>query len=178
MLVYFLTSESWFMRRRYSIAGALLFSLFIYSFYRSEKTLVNELIISILPFEIYNTIKTGITEALPLNKFMIFSLPGGLWIFCVTALAQDFYVRIKNHQIQFSLVPVLFAIGLEFAQLFHLTNGRFDIWDIVSYLVFWSIGSYSYQFHRQQQNLLSPLTFRGVTCLVCFAAVYLAHVNH
>lgn len=154
-----------------------MISLFIYVFYRSEKTVVNELIISILSFDTYNAIKTGIIDALPLGKLLIFSLPGGLWIFCVTALAQDFYVRIKNHQIQFSVVPVLFAFGLEFAQLFHLTNGRFDIWDIVSYLLFWLLASHSYKFHRQQQNLLSPLTFRGITCLVCFAAVYLAHVT-
>jgi len=166
------------MRRRYSITIALMISLFIYVFYRSEKTVVNELIISILSFDTYNAIKTGIIDAVPLSKLLIFSLPGGLWIFCVTALAQDFYVRIKDRQIQFSIVPVLFALGLEFAQLFHFTNGRFDIWDIVAYLLFWLLASYSYKSHRQQQNLLSPLTFRGFTCLVCFAAVYLAHVTH
>lgn len=166
------------MKRRYSIVIALLTSLFIYLFYRSEKTVVNELIISILSFETYGGIKTGIVSAVPLHKLIIFSLPGGLWVFCVTALAQDFYVRIKNYKIQLSFVPVLFAIGLEFGQLIHLTNGRFDLWDIVFYVTFWSLACYSYQFHRSQQNILSPFTLRSFTCLVCFVSVYLAHVNN
>ena len=175
---YLLTSKSRSMKRRYSITIALLISLFIYLFYRSEKTVVNELIISILSFETYGGIKSSIVNAVPLNKLIIFSLPGGLWIFCVTALAQDFYVRIRNYKIQLSLVPILFAIGLEFVQLIHLTNGRFDLWDIVFYLMFWSLASYSYRFHRSQQTILSPFTLRGFTCLSCFVSVYLAHVNY
>jgi hypothetical protein len=139
---------------------------------------VNELVISILSFDTYSGIKTAIINAVPLNKLIIFSLPGGLWIFCVTALSQDFYVRIKNYKIQLSLVPVLFTIGLEFGQLIHLTNGRFDLWDIAFYLMFWMIARYSYLFHRSQQNILSPFTLRGFTCLVCFVSVYLAHVNY
>ena len=171
-------SESWFMKRRYSITLALLVSLFIYLFYRSEKTVVNELVISILSFEAYAGIKAGIVNSLQLHKLIIFSLPGGLWVFCATALAQDFYLRVKDHKIQLSLLPVLFAICLEFAQLIHFTNGRFDIWDIAMYLVFWFVASQLYQFRRSQQNLLSPFTLRGFTCLVCFVAVYLAHVDY
>jgi len=166
------------MKRRYSIAIALLTSLFIYLFYRSEKTVVNELVISILSFDTYIGIKTAIIDAVPLNKLIIFSLPGGLWIFCVTALSQDFYVGIKTYKIQLSPVPVLFAIGLEFGQLVHLTNGRFDHWDIAFYIIFWTIAYYSYLFHRPQQNILSPFTLRSFTCIVCFVSVYLAHVNY
>jgi hypothetical protein len=166
------------MKRRYSLALALLASLFIYLFYRSEKTVVNELAISILSFDTYSCIKTAIINAVPLNKLIIFSLPGGLWIFCATALSQDFYIGIKNYKIHLSPVPVLFAIGLEFGQLFHLTNGRFDLWDIAFYILFWTISCYSYFFHRPQQNILSPFTLRGFICLACFVSVYLAHVNY
>lgn len=166
------------MKRKYSLSIAFLTSLFIYLFYRSEKTIVNELIILILSFETYGNIKTGIVDAVPLNKLIIFSLPGGLWVFCATALAQDFYVRIKNHKIPLSLLPVQFAIGLEFVQLIHLTNGRFDLWDILFYVMFWWLASYSNKFDRSQQNILSPFTLRGFTCLVCFVSVYLAHVNN
>jgi hypothetical protein len=139
---------------------------------------VNELTISILSSEAYGNIKTRIIDAVPLNKLIIFSLPGGLWVFCATALAQDFYIKIKNIRIPLSLIPVHFAIGLEFSQLIHLTKGRFDLWDILSYVMFWWLASYSNQFHRSQQNILSPLTLRGFTCLVCFVSVYLAHVNN
>jgi hypothetical protein len=114
---------------------------------------------------------------MPLPESIIFSLPGGLWIFCVTALSQDFYMKIGNHKMQVVLVPVLFAIGLEFCQLIHLTNGRFDFWDIVFYLLFWLLAYYSFQSQRSQQNLLSPFTLHGFICLACFLSVYLAHVS-
>ena len=166
------------MKRRYSIGIALFVSLFIYVFYRSEKTVVNELIISILSLETYSAIKSSMVNAVPLNKLLVFSLPGGLWIFCVTALSQDFYIKIRNYKIQFFRIPILFAIGLEFCQLIHLTNGRFDLWDLVFYLMFWLLAYYSYRFRRAQQNILSPFTLRGFTCLVCFLSVYLAHVSY
>ena len=166
------------MKRRYSLSLAFLTSLFIYLFYRSEKTVVNELITLILPDETYVNIKIGIVDAVPLNTLIIFSLPGGLWVFCATVLSRDFYLRIKNQKIQLSLLPALFAIGLEFSQLIHLTNGRFDLWYILFYLLFWLIASYSNKVGQSQKNILSPLTLHGFTCLVCFVSVYLAHVNN
>lgn len=166
------------MKRRHSIVIALLVSLFIYAFYRSEKTVVNELIILVLSLETYSQIKSSIINVVSLNNLVVYSLPCGLWIFCVTALAQDFYIIIRNYKIQLFLIPILFAIGLEFCQLIHLTNGRFDFWDIASYTLFWLLAYYSYQFHRTQQNILAPFTIRSFTCLICFLSVYLAHVTY
>lgn len=165
------------MKRRYSVFISLSISLFIYLFYRSEKTLVNELIIVILSFDTYAEIKSSMINAIPMNEVIVFSLPGGLWVFCATALSQDFYMKIRNHKIQVAFVPILFAIGLEFCQLIHFTNGRFDIWDIAFYLMFWLLAYYSFQHHRPQQNILSPFTLRGFICLACFLSVYLAHVS-
>lgn len=165
------------MKRTCSLVIALSISLFIYLFYRSEKTVINELIILILSFDTYAAIKNSIINAIPLSKPIIFSLPGGLWIFCATALSQDFYMSIKNHKIQVVLVPILFAIGLEFCQLIHFTNGRFDIWDIAFYLLFWLLASCSFQSRGTQQNILSPFTLHGFICLACFLSVYLAHVS-
>jgi hypothetical protein len=165
------------MKRTYSIVALLSISLFIYLFYRSEKTVVNELIILILSFDTYIAIKSSIINAIPLNKPIIFSLPGGLWIFCATALSRDFYIKIRDHKIQIVLVPILFVIGLEFCQLIHLTNGRFDIWDIAFYLLFWLLACYSFQSRGSQQNILSPFTLHGFICLACFLSVYLAHVS-
>jgi hypothetical protein len=165
------------MKRTYNLVVALSVSLFIYLFYRSERTVVNELAVLVLSFDIYAAIKKSIVDAIPLNGQIIFSLPGGLWIFCATALSKDFYMKIRDHKIQVVLVPILFAIGLEFCQLIHLTNGRFDIWDIVFYLLFWLLACYSFQSHGPQQNILSPFTLHGFICLACFLSVYLAHVS-
>lgn len=165
------------MRKVFSVAAALSVSLFVYLFYRSEKTVVNELIVMIFSFDTYAAVKNSITNAFPLNKHIIFSLPGGLWIFSATVLSQGFYMKAKDHELHLSVAPIFFAIGLEFCQLIHLTNGRFDVWDIASYLFFWLIAYYSFQSRGSQQNILSPLTLRGFFCLVCFLSVYLAHVN-
>jgi hypothetical protein len=165
------------MRKIISILAALSVSLFIYVVYRSEKTLVNELIIFLLSAETYAAIKNSVTNAIPLPASTIFSLPGGLWIFCATALSQDFYMKIRHYKIQVALAPILFAIGLEFCQLIHLTNGRFDTWDIIFYVLFWLLGYCSFPSHTTKKNIVSPFTLHGFICLACFLSVYLAHVS-
>jgi len=165
------------MKKELSIALALLVSLFIYAFYRSEKTLVNELIMLVLPLDTYREIRSNI-NVIPLTGLMVFSLPGGLWIFCATTLSKDFYVRIRTYKLRLFPVPILFAIGLEFCQLLQFTNGRFDCWDVVSYGIFFLLAYFSYQFQDPQENLMSPFTLRGFTYLICLLSVYLAHVSY
>ena len=177
MPAFFHISKSRYMKKACSIIAALLISLFIYVFYRSEKTVVNELIILIISVDTYTTIKSIIINTIPLNETIIFSLPGGLWVFCATALSNDFYLEISKYKIQFVFVPVLFAIGLEFCQLIHLTNGSFDVWDIAFYMIFWLISYYSTRRYGFDQNILSPFTLHGFICLACFLSVYLAHVS-
>jgi hypothetical protein len=165
------------MKRTYSIVAALSICLFIYLFYRSEKTVVNELLILISSRDTYAAIKIMIMRALPLNELIVFSLPGGLWIFCATALSQGFYMKVWNYKLQVGLAPILFAVGLEVFQLVHLTNGTFDLWDVASYLTGWLLAWYAFRSQRSQQNILSPFTLNGFICLSCFFSVYLAHVN-
>lgn len=166
------------MKRTYSlIVITLSVSLFIYLFYRTEKTLVNELIILLLSLDTFAELRSSITHAIPLSGPIIFSLPGGLWVFCSTVLSKDLYMIIGNHTIRLMAVPILFVVGLEFCQLFHLTNGTFDLWDIGFYLMFWSLGYYGFPSRNLQQQILSPFTLRGFICLAYFLSVYLAHVN-
>ena len=78
---------------------------------------------------------------------------------------------------QLDLVPIVFAIGLEFCQLVHITHGTFDRWDIAFYMVFWLLAYYPFNSDREQQNILSPFTPQSFICLACFLSVYLAHVS-
>ncbi|HYF71154.1 MAG TPA: hypothetical protein VD884_23670 [Ohtaekwangia sp.] len=165
------------MRRIVSIAIALSLSLFIYLFYRSEKTVVNELMIFIISFDTYSAMRSNVIAMIALPESIVFSLPGGLWIFCVTMLSQQFYLKIGEQKIPLVIVPVLFAIGLEFCQLLHVTNGRFDVWDIVLYLLFWLIACDPFDSERPQQNMLFPFTLHSFIFLACFLSVYLAHVS-
>jgi hypothetical protein len=166
------------MRRVYSLtAAALSVSLFIYLFYRTQKTVVNEVTASLLSPLAYSEMRNYVTAILPLHKIIQFSLPGGLWVFCLTILSKDLYIKFRESKVQIAAVPLLFAVGLEFFQFFHLANGTFDIWDLGFYLFFWALAYVGFQSSELEQDILSPLTMKGFICIVCFLSVYLAHVN-
>ena len=71
-----------------------------------------------------------------LPKWVIFSLPGGLWMFACTSLILIVWKNELNKQSLFWLFIMPFlSILSEFTQLFHLINGTFDIIDITIYLI-------------------------------------------
>lgn len=165
------------MKKTFSIILSLLASLFIYVFYRSDKTWINEIIKLIFSFDRYASFKDTIRSMLPLHEVIIYSLPGGLWIFFSTALAQDFYVQIRHRKLPMAYVPIVFAIGLELFQLLNLVRGRFDAWDVAFYMLFWLAASSGLPGRASKQDILSPFTVRSFICLACFFSVFLAHVN-
>lgn len=165
------------MKRLYSVVALALFiSLFIYLFYRSEKTVVNQFVALLLSKETFALIRSSIHQELPLNLSIVFSLPGGLWVFCTTVLARDLYFNIRHHHVPLVDMPICFAIALELCQLAHLTNGTFDVLDIAFFIAFWLIARYSVR-PSSQKNILAPFTLNSFACMACFVAVYLAHVT-
>lgn len=165
------------MKKRYWLIGAALaLSLFIYVFYRTEKTVVNEILLTLITRESFLDLRTHITVLLPLNERVIYSLPEGLWVFCITVTSKGLYVTINGRQFNLIFVPLLFSIGLELFQLLQFTNGRFDFWDIGASVVFWATGRYSLLDVREKQNLVDPVNSRSLLCIVTYLIVYLAHV--
>jgi hypothetical protein len=154
----------------------LLISLFIYVFYRTQNTIINELFIYIFSAESYMALRKSITNAFPLNGYIIYSLPEGLWVFCVTLTSRSLYVKTGSREITLILVPLIFAIGLELLQLMHFTNGRFDAMDIWVSLIFWGIANYLIDHKVPRQNLFDPFNIRSFICLLSYMIVYLAHV--
>lgn len=165
------------MKKNYSfIIISLLISLFIYLFYRTEKTVINEITISIISFENYSGLRKSISRALPLNEHIIYSLPEGLWVFCVALTSKSLFVKIGKHEVSLFFAPLIFTMGLELFQLIHLTKGRFDYWDIGAAILFWIIANYSFKDKHPRQNILDPLNRRSYICLFTYLIVYLAHV--
>lgn len=160
------------------IAPALIISLFIYLFYRTDKTLVNQIFIQLSSLKTYEDLKYSITNSLPLNKYIIYSLPEGLWVFCITLTSKGFYIKFFNRQIDCVLIPPIFAVGLELFQLLHLTNGRFDILDIAVSLLFWFLALKITQTKAQLENVFYAFNLNSAACLLSYCIVYLAHVNH
>lgn len=167
------------MKKNYAyIFLSLLISLFIYLFYRTQKTVVNEIGISLLSADKYHTLKQKVSGIMPLNKYIIYSLPEGLWVFCITLTSKFLFIRLGKREIDLVFVPPVFSICLEVMQLFHFTNGTFDFWDIGVSFLFWAIAKYWVKNVQARQNILQPYTVRSVVCICSYGIVYLAHVGN
>ena len=142
------------MRKNYFfILISLSLSLFIYLFYRTEKTVINEIFIYITSFDRFIELQKVITNLIPLNKHIIYSLPEGLWVFSITLTSKFLFLKIGNHKINLLFVPLIFSIGLELFQLLNLTNGRFDFWDIGVSILFWFVANYLIPYKTIHQNI-------------------------
>ena len=155
---------------------SLLCSLFIYLFYRTEKTVINQIFISIVSWDKFVEWRNHVTSTLPLNEHVIYSLPEGLWVFCITWASKFLFVEVYSHKINLLAVPLVFSIGLELFQLLHLTNGRFDFWDIGFSVAGWATAAYLIKHKSTRQNMLRPFTTRSFICILSYLIVYLAHV--
>ncbi|HWB27569.1 MAG TPA: hypothetical protein VG738_18965 [Chitinophagaceae bacterium] len=156
---------------------SLSVSLFIYLFYRTEKTAVNQLLIYMVSRDTFIEWRRAVASALPLNKHIIYSLPGGLWVFCITLTSKFLFIKCGNHNIRLLFLPLVFSIGLELLQLLHITNGRFDFWDIGFYVACWAAAVYLIKHNGTKQNILKPFTASGFVCILSYLIVYLAHVS-
>ncbi|SKB87059.1 hypothetical protein [Daejeonella lutea] len=165
------------MRKNYLLIGtALLLSLLIYVLYRTERTVVNEILLTIISSGEFHALRNHITSALPLNDHIIYSLPEGLWVFSITITSRLLFIKVKGTEFNLIFIPLLFSIGLEIFQLLQFTNGRFDFWDIGASVFFWIIARYAVLDNQERQNIFDPVNFRSVLCILSYIIVYLAHV--
>lgn len=165
------------MKKKYFlIASGLLIGLFIYLFYRTGNTVITKLFISLISLEEYLLIREDILRLLPLNELLIYSLPEGLWVFCITLTSKDFYIRLWSRPLNLIFLPVLFTIGLEIFQRFQLTNGRFDWWDILFSILFWVLALFVGNAGFPKTNILKSFTVDSAICIISYLIVYLAHV--
>ena len=164
-------------RRDYILTAALLCSLFIYVFYRTDKTVVNELVIFLTSAEFYLKLKESITSSLPLNNLIIYSLPEALWVLCITVTSKSFVIQFGPARITGAIVPMFYCIGLEICQLIGLTRGTFDPMDIVLSALFWLVGVIGFEEVGEVQNIFGRVSRRTMVCFASYGIVYLAHVT-
>jgi len=163
-------------KRNLLIFFSLAFSLFIYLFYRTEKTVINELFIYIISYEKFDQLRSIIVNALPLSNLVIYSLPEGLWVFCITLTSKFLFVKIGRLEIKLLFIPLVFSISLEVFQLLHVTKGTFDYWDIVFSILFWALANYVINYTKPIRNIIKPFDINSLICLFSYLIVYLAHV--
>ncbi|MDQ7947954.1 MAG: hypothetical protein REI78_12470 [Pedobacter sp.] len=158
------------------LIAALLVSLFIYLFYRTDRTVINTLFNFIFGIENYQSLKASIRFYLPLHEFVVYSLPEGLWVFCITVTSKDLYLKLARSEVHCAIFPLTFVVALELMQWLHLTNGTFDVVDILTAILFWMLGFFIIEEDRPKQNPLKQLNKRSLIFLMSYLIVYLAHV--
>ena len=156
----------------------MLFSLYIYLFYRVDKTVINQIVISLNSLNSYASLKNSIVQSYPLPNLVVYSLPEALWVFFITLTSLQFYISIGKCKFQCKYLPVFFVVLLEFLQFFHFTNGSFDSRDIWLSFIFWCLAIKINPAKLKKQNLTRVVVFGEHLLLVfSYVIVYLAHVN-
>lgn len=156
---------------------SLFLSLFIYVFYRTDKTLINQIFIALFHQETYTVLKTRVTSLLPLPQYAIYSLPEGLWVFCITLTSSFFYLRVQERRLSLAVVPILVALVMEIFQMLNFTNGRFDWMDIVFSIGFWLLALFCTRSNIDKEPLFQSVNTTNFCCIISYSIVYLAHVT-
>lgn len=155
----------------------LTFCLFIYIFYRTEKTVINQLLTQFYSSKSFVEMQQCVRRILPLNKFIIYSLPEGLWVFSATIFSYPFYINIKKYYFYCVYIPIIYPILLEIFQYFNWIHGTFDLIDIIICLFFWLIASLYVKNKSNRENIItSSLTIKKVLFFSIYGIVYLSHV--
>lgn len=148
----------------------------IYLIWRSESVLVNFLMGSLFSPEDFRDWRATISSRLPLNDLIIYSLPGGLWVFVSTVAFKDFFVIIRKNIINLMFLPLVIAIVLEVTQLIHLTNGVFDGWDVLLELIFWVASLLVCPATEIKEDFLkSEQSSKKIWAIFSLLILYLAH---
>jgi hypothetical protein len=159
------------------LSVSLLCSLFIYVFYRTEKTLINQFIMLLVSREHYYAMKCGVTTVFFLKDYLVYSLPEGLWVFCITITSSLFYLKVRNRKYSLVFVPILMALIMEVFQLLHITNGRFDWIDVLFSVGFWLLALLRTSTNLGKEPLLGSFNAKTCWCIASYSIVYLAHVS-
>lgn len=160
------------------LAVSLFFCLFIYVFYRTEKTLVNQVVIALFSHQSYYNLKNSVTSVLHLQGYFVYSLPEGLWVFCITITSSFFYVKAGKHKWNLIFLPILVALMMELFQLLHFLKGRFDIMDIAFAVCFWLLALFWMRPASGKEPLFQSFDSKTFCCIITYCIVYLAHVMY
>lgn len=154
----------------------LLISLLIYVFYRSELTLINQVIGLFLPIVELLKYQQEIQTALPLPNWVIYSLPEGLWVLFVTLISKEFYFTRQSKNYSLVFFPILLTICIEVFQYFHFTDGTFDWLDLGVALFFWGLACFLLPPRFNPLQLQKAYNFRGLILISSYMIVILSDV--
>ena len=165
------------MRIKYFIiALALLLSLFVYLFFRTEQTIVNYLFIKIWGGEPFYQSRAWVTARVNLSNFQMYSMPEALWILAITLLSKRYMIQLGNRHISLWYLPLILAFGFEFFQWMHWSNGSADLNYLWGAGLFWALGMTVFPEKEPKISLFQSFNIHALLCTGAYAVVYLAHV--
>ena len=138
---------------------------------------MNEIFQFVFSGDVYFNLKANISENIALPKFLVFSLPEGLWVLAVTLASKNIYFGVQKQLLHLAIIPVIIAITLELFQLTSITNGTFDWLDIISAICFWALGYFMLPSPSNKQRLFLKMNTNSVICLASYMLLYLSHVT-
>jgi hypothetical protein len=149
-----------------------LLAAYIYLIYRDSSILFNQLFLHVrfdLDFE-----RQQIQDLLPLPNWFIYSLPGGIWVYVTTIIASKHECMENKFTKILAFLPSTYAIGLEFFQLFHFTDGTFDWVDL---LVIIAATYTAKRVNRNELTLTSYPNFLNLALVSAFLVLFLSDVH-
>ena len=162
----------------------ILLAGFIYLFFRTTDTVIFKITNSVISSDVLIGLRLFFQKNLNLTSAVIYSLPGGLWLYSFSNLVLIFFN--KNQKIQYQLTLLflfLIVCTLELFQYLNLTDGTFDLIDLLFYslAILWSFISGKKSLHKNQHyiisNLEAPPIFLLSGIVICFTVgIYLADV--
>lgn len=159
------------------LAGlALILALGIYSFYRCADTRVNVLA-ALLPGDAWQSLRLAVPERLHLAAFAKGALPGGLWVFAATLIAQGVVAGVGALRMNMALLPVITALFFEWLQWAGVTDGTFDPVDIVAEAGGWTLALLWIARRGPSAHGTPTQHWRLALCLLSYAILPLADVR-
>jgi hypothetical protein len=143
----------------------------IYLVYRDSSILINQFFLSLELENIFA--RKQIQELLPLPHWVIYSLPGAIWVYITTILAVKFEKTERKYTI--ANYPILFSVGLELFQLFHFTDGTFDWVDLILILI---AGYFAKRSNLEEFPLNKYPRFLNLAIISAFLVLFLSDVHH
>lgn len=154
---------------------ALLISLLIYLFYRTDNILITHFFSIILTETTFNTVQNYIMNQIPLPSWVIYSLPEGLWIYATTIASKNYFIKLKSFKINLVFLPLIIAFTIELFQFIQISNGTFDELDLIIALFFSFLGYFLPFGSSLGQTRFHLSKLNDFLCLTSYLIVFLAH---
>jgi hypothetical protein len=150
----------------------ILFCVSILLFFRSDYSNANVLIHK------FSNISLNLSQSINLNNIVIYNLPEAFWVFSLTLLSLNYKIQLKRINLNLIYIPLLYVWLAEFLQLINITDGTFDLLDLLFSFISWGI---AYFLLKTNTNLINnkQISIRRIflfTILLC--SVFLADTSN